>query len=54
MPYKQVKRGKKWCNASKGSGKVKKGRCHSTKEMARRQARAIMASEHGWKPTRRT
>jgi hypothetical protein len=53
MPYTIVRKGDQYCLKGKEGGKVKKGRCHSTKEMAKRQARAIMASEHGWKPRRK-
>jgi hypothetical protein len=54
MPYKVVKRGKKWRLVKPGTGKVAKGRGaspvdgggHSSRGRALAQARAIMASEH--------
>lgn len=51
MPYDVVKRGDKWCLKNKDTGEIGKGRCHDTKELAISQMRAILGSEHGWKPT---
>ena len=48
MPVKVLKRGKSWCvvEAKSGSTHGHKGRCHGSKMMAGRQARAINASLH--------
>lgn len=49
MPYKIVKRGKKYVVINKETGKVKG--THSSKEKALAQMRLLYGIEHGWKPT---
>jgi hypothetical protein len=53
MPYSVVKKGGQYCLKTKSTGSIKKGRCHSSKSKAQKQKRAILASEHGWKPKKK-
>jgi len=51
MPYNIVKRGNKHCIVNKRTGKTVG--CSTTRAKAEASVRARLASEHGWKPTRK-
>lgn len=49
MPYKIIKKKRKWYVYNKDTGKLKG--THTTREKAEAQVRLLYGVEHGWKPT---